>query len=176
MVTSIPEFEEFLQDQDPGRQRVLDNSMLMEPIRRIDTAPPVTVESKTSIAETVRLMQERHIGCVLVTREGRLLGIFTERDVLCEVMGAGRNPKETAVDELMTENPETLSPDAAIAFALNKMSIGGFRHVPLVDDEGRPVGVVSVKDIVDYIVDFFPEVLNCPPEPGLNISKSREGA
>ena len=66
----------------------------------------------------------------------------------------------------MTPDPEVLTPDAPIVYALNKMSVGGFRHVPLVDELQRPVGIVSVKDIIDYIVDFFPnDVLTVPPDP-----------
>jgi len=66
----------------------------------------------------------------------------------------------------MTPDPEVLGLADPIAYALNKMSVGGFRHIPLVDATGRPVGIVSVKDIVDYIVDFFPnDVLTVPPEP-----------
>jgi CBS domain-containing protein len=67
----------------------------------------------------------------------------------------------------MTRQVETLTPDDPIAFALQRMSVGGFRHVPLVDAAGRPVGILSVKDIVDYFAENFPrEVLNIPPEPG----------
>jgi CBS domain-containing protein len=66
----------------------------------------------------------------------------------------------------MTSDPETLRPDDRIAWALNLMHMGGYRHVPLTDEAGRPVGVVSVKDIVDFIVDLFPAaVLNLPPDP-----------
>jgi CBS domain-containing protein len=65
----------------------------------------------------------------------------------------------------MTEDPEVLTPDDPIAYALNKMSVGGFRHVPLVDRARRPVGIVSVKDIVDYLVDIFAnDVLTVPPD------------
>ena len=64
-----------------------------------------------------------------------------------------------------------------IVFALNKMGVGGFRHVPLVDENYRPVGIVSVRHIVRYVVDFFAkEVMNLPPEPGMDIGQSREGA
>lgn len=174
MADNVSEFED-LQEPEP-RRRVLDQAFLLKPIWTLDPAPPVTVETGTSVAETLELMQDRHIGCILVTEEGRLAGIFTDRDVLREVIGARRDTRSVTVAEVMTTNPEVLSPSSAIVFALNKMSIGGFRHVPLVEEDGRPVGIVSVKDIVDYIVDFFPEVLNVPPEPGLDVSRSREGA
>ena len=74
-------------------------------------------------------------------------------------------------------DPETLSPDSPMAYALNVMSLGGFRHIPLVDAKGRPVGVVSVRDIVNHLVDHFSDkVLNLPPRPGGDIPRSREGA
>ena len=77
----------------------------------------------------------------------------------------------------MTPDPECLTPGDRIAYALNKMSVGGFRHIPLVDEDGRPVGVVAMRNIVDFVVDLFPgEVLNLPPSPGLSISREREGA
>ena len=92
-------------------------------------------------------------------------------------IGSKLDLETTPVDRFMTENPEALRLADSIVFALNKMSLGGFRHVPLVDDEGRPVGVISVKDIVDYIADFFSsEVHNVPPEPGQDVGKNRDGA
>ena len=66
----------------------------------------------------------------------------------------------------MTEDPESLPEDAEIAWAVNRMSLGGFRHVPLVDGNGRPVGILSVKDVVNYLAEFFPDaVQNIPPRP-----------
>ena len=111
-------------------------------------------------------MNEHRIGCVLVVEAGRLVGIFTERDVLTKVVTAGRDIDTTPVGEVMTRDPECLTLDDGIAYALNMMSVGGFRHIPLVDADGYPTGMVAMRDIVDYIVDLFPEeVLNLPPSP-----------
>jgi CBS domain-containing protein len=175
MTETVPEVEEYLDEKEP-RRRILDDGVLREPVSVLSPAAPVCVEKGTTIAEAVRRMQEHHIGCVLVLDGERLAGIFTERDVLRHLVGDEIDPAKTVVDELMTPDPEVLRPDAGIVYALNKMSLGGFRHVPIVDDAHRPVGIVSVKDIVEYIVDFFPEVLNVPPEPGLDVARVREGA
>jgi CBS domain-containing protein len=116
-----------------------------------------------TVREAIRVMREHRIGCVLVVEEERLVGIITERDLLLKVEDAdlGR-----PIQALMTPDPEVLTLDDPIVYALNKMSVGGFRHVPLVDDARRPVGIVSVKDIIDYIADFFPnDVLTVPPDP-----------
>ncbi|MGH7818552.1 MAG: CBS domain-containing protein [Candidatus Binatia bacterium] len=175
MTESIPEVEEYLQGEE-RKNRVLDDRALREPVSVLQPVAPVCVQRGATVTEAVRQMQEHRIGCVLVTDEGRLVGIFTERDVLRDLVGNRVDPDTTPIDDLMTPDPETLSPNTGIVFALNKMSLGGFRHVPLVDDAHRPVGIISVKDIVDYIVDFFPEVLNVPPEPGLDVTRAREGA
>jgi CBS domain-containing protein len=172
----LPESEEYLETEERA-PRTLDDRFLREPISVLQPPSPVCADRGTPVADVVRQMQDHHIGCVLVVEVGKLVGIFTERDLLGEVFGSKFDPETTSVDRFMSENPERLRPSDSIVFALNKMSLGGFRHIPLVDDEAQPVGVISVKDIVDYIVEFFSkEVHNVPPEPGLDVAKSRDGA
>jgi CBS domain-containing protein len=121
-------------------------------------------------------MNERHTGCVLVQKDGKLAGIFTERDLLRRVVFRDGN-RSWKVDAVMTRDPETLRPSASVAFALNKMSVDGYRHIPIVDDEGKAVGVLSIKDIVNFVVDFFPEsVLNLPSDPDKAFPKTEAGA
>ena len=147
--------------------RPLDDRMLHETIRRLGMRPPVCVARGAALAEAVRQMQQHRVGYVMVVDGGRLVGILTERDILYKVLGKIPDLGTVTVDAVMTGDPEVLTPDDAIVFALQKMSVGGFRHVPLVDAQRRPVGIVSVRQVVDWVVDFFPEhVLNVPPEPG----------
>jgi len=116
------------------------------PVRSIiEDQKPVTANSDISVAAAARLMKEQHIGAILVTRKGRLAGIFTERDALFRVIAEGRDPDKTRVAEVMTVNPRTISPDRPFGHALHLMYEGGFRHVPVVDN-GRPIGVVSARD------------------------------
>ncbi len=172
----LPESEEYLEDVSAAH-RILDDGALQEPISVLDPAVPVCIGRNESVAAAVRRMQDRHIGCVLIVEATRLVGIFTERDLLRDVVGSGVDPEQEPVERFMTGNPERLRPSDPIAYALNKMSLGGFRHVPLVDDGDHPLGVISVKDIVDYIAEFFAtDVQNLPPEPGLDVTKSRDGA
>jgi CBS domain-containing protein len=148
---------------DEKATRVLDERMIREPIRLLHPRSPLALAPGDTVAQAVRMMREHRIGCLLVVDDGRLLGILTERDLLLKLE---RGDVERPVRDLMTPDPEVLSPEDPIVYALNKMSVGGFRHVPLLDDAGRPVGIVSVRDIVDYIVDFFPnDVLTVPPDP-----------
>jgi CBS domain-containing protein len=148
---------------DEKASRVLDERMIREPIRLLNPRSPLALPPTATIADAVRTMREHRIGCLLVVENDRLAGILTERDLLLKLE---RADLDRPVRDLMTPEPEVLSPEDPIVYALNKMSVGGFRHVPLVDDDHRPVGVISVKDIVDYIVDFFPnDVLTVPPDP-----------
>jgi CBS domain-containing protein len=145
----------------------IERAIVSEDIRALGLGPPITVRSDISLHETVQTLQREHIGCVLVTDEaGKLVGIFTERDLLSKVALHSLDWKVERVSAYMTKDPETLHPEDRIAWALKLMHIGGYRHVPLTDEAGRPVGVVSIKDIVDFIVDLFPApVLNLPPDP-----------
>jgi CBS domain-containing protein len=143
--------------------RVLDQRMIREPIRLLQPRPPLALGPSATVADAVRTMREHRVGCVLVVEGSRLVGILTERDLLLKLEEAEGS---RAVAQLMTPDPEVLSPDDPIVYALNKMSVGGFRHIPLVDAAGTPVGVISVKDIVDYLVDLFAnDVLTVPPDP-----------
>ncbi len=100
-----------------------------------------------TVREAARLMAARNIGSVLVTaREGQLEGILTERDILCRIVAPGRDPDHTRLHEVMTKDPDTIGPDAPAIEALRRMQDGGYRHLPVVDDGGRLVGIVSRRD------------------------------
>ena len=121
-------------------------------------------------------MQQRKTGSVLVVRGGVLAGIFTERDVLMKVVNKKYDLYKLKVSEVMKPSPEALRLDDSIAYAMNIMSVGGYRHVPIVDEQRKPVSILSVKDVISYIVEHFPdEVLNLPPKP-LRSTSEREGA
>jgi len=151
---------EFYEDEQKIR-----GAILTEPISALEPKAPVVVGPDVPVREAVRLMTENHIGCVCVVERSVLLGIFTERDLLYAVQG-GVDTSRTRVGELMTEKPETLRRQDLIALALNRMSLGGFRHIPIVDAAGGPTGIIAMRDIVRFIISLFPDaVLNVPPDP-----------
>ncbi|MBI4735422.1 MAG: CBS domain-containing protein [candidate division NC10 bacterium] len=160
--------EDLRYEDEPTPHKILDTRVFKEPIKILHRrAGHVAIPVGTTIGEAVRVMKEHRIGCIMVEDQGKLVGIFTERDILTKLVGTGYDPTKVTVDGVMTRDPETLSPDDPIAFAMQLMSVGGFRHVPLVDADRRTVGILSVKDIVDYLVEHFPrDVFNIPPEPG----------
>jgi len=158
----IEEDIDLLTDKANKGNRVLDQHMIRAPIRHLNPRPPVSLPPSATVDEMIRVMREHRIGCVLVVEAERLVGIITERDLLLKL---DRADVARPIRDFMPPDPEVLAATDPIVYALNKMSVGGFRHVPLVDDERRPVGIISVKDIVDYIVDFFPnDVLTLPPD------------
>ena len=166
----MSEFE----DAYDGMESVADEA-LETPVGELMAENPITVSADATVVEAVNIMNERRTGCVLVQKAGKLVGIFTERDVLRKVVFREGN-KTWKVDAVMTANPETLPPTASIAYALNKMSVDGYRHIPIVDRDGKAIGVVSVKDIVNFVVDFFPDgVLNLPHDPSKAIPKTADG-
>jgi CBS domain-containing protein len=158
-------YEDLLEEKE-DRQR-LGESVLAATIRALDPHAAISVEEQTPVGDAIRLMLDRGIGAVLVVRDGRVVGIFTERDVMRRVVSAGMNPSRPVADA-MTPDPETLGLDDGIAYALNRMVVGGFRHVPILDDEGHPIAMLSQRDVVTFIVAQLPaHVVNLPPHPGL---------
>ena len=102
----------------------------------------------STIREAARYMVEHGVGSVLVMEEGALRGIFTERDALRIFVATRRNPDYTRLADVMTGAPQTLPPDATPEDAARRMAAGKFRHLPVVDQEGRVLGVVSQRDLI----------------------------
>jgi CBS domain-containing protein len=110
--------------------------------------------STTSVAEAARLMKQRNVGAMMVVDEGRLVGMFTERDALFRVLAAGLDGGSTPLAQVMTRNPRTITPERSFAHALGFMHEGRFRHLPVVED-GRPVGMISVRDALGSELEAF---------------------
>ena len=140
----------------------MDAQTLSLPISILNLNQPCTVELGTPISEVIDPMQKGGFGCVLVVDElERLTGIITERDLLVHIAEVRENPEAVRVDEIMTPSPESLRPNDSMAFALNLMHLGHFRHIPLLvgesdEDEGvYPASVISSKDIANYVAAFL---------------------
>jgi CBS domain-containing protein len=141
---------DYLTDPQPATD--LEQQLIETPLRRLvrGAGKPVTVSAKTPLGEVLKLLVDRRIGCVLVTEGDKLVGIFSERDALLRVNVNAARMSAAPISEVMTPNPEALDLDDKIAFALHKMDVGHYRHVPLLDD-GRVAGVVSARDIMRFI-------------------------
>jgi CBS domain-containing protein len=173
----ISEFDDAYEDDHSPRERQeqrLGEAILNAPIRALEPRAAASIKEGATIREAIQLMLEREVGAVLIERGGRAVGIFTERDVLRRVASTGID-QSRPVSEVMTPEPETLGLDDGIAFALNRMIVRGFRNIPIVDEAGVPLAILTLREVAAFIVSLLPgRVLNLPPEPGLE-ARSKDG-
>jgi CBS domain-containing protein len=156
--------EAYFDTADPGA-RAISGEALDATVATLMPPDPVCLRETATVHDAVQAMlARRQAGVLVVDAEGRLVGIFTERDVLTRVVGRELDPRGTALRAVMTPNPEALTAEDRVAYAVYCMSVAGYRTVPLVDAEGRPVGVVTAGDVLRWLADLFPEtVLNMRP-------------
>lgn len=118
------------------------------------------------VSAAVEAMTKAERDCVLVLDGGELAGIFTERDFLNRVSAAGLDPASTPMREVMTSRVDTLRSEDCVTYAINRMAIGGFRNVPVVDDAGKPIAVLDVRIVMGHLVKVFAEIEREDPEVG----------
>ena len=123
------------------------------PVRKVSRAVLKTAPH-TLVSKAAKLMAAKNVGAILVVEDGKLVGIFTERDVVFRVVAQGLDPQRTAVATVMTCAPLTVDPDTPFGYALVVMQENGFRHLPVVQD-GKPVGIVSSRRAMDPDLEEF---------------------
>ena len=118
------------------------------PIREVIKRKNLLVfEPDCCVCEAARSMERADVGAVVVVEQGRLVGLFTDRDALRRVVARERDPAATTLGEVMTPAPDWVSPDRPFGYALHMMYERGYRHMPVVED-GRPIGVISTRDML----------------------------
>lgn len=143
----------------------LSRNLRIDSVSRLRPTPPHLVEDREPVSAAVEVLRREKVGCVLVTRLGRLVGLFTERDLLARVLAPGL-PLSVPMAECLTPDPVSVSPKDSVQTAIRRMEKGGYRHLPVVDEHDRPVGVLSARRVVHYLVEHFPAlVYNHPPDP-----------
>ena len=131
--------------------RLFESNFLHKSIGYAVPTPPVTIDESTSIKEAATLMKQQNISCCLIVgQDGKLIGVISERDIIQKVILEDVDLQER-VSNIMMKAPKTTGTNVTIASVLSLMANGGYRHVPLVDKEGIPVGMISVRNIVAFI-------------------------
>jgi len=131
---------------------VVQDLLTDENISALNPKVPIAIDAGSSLTRAIHEMNRHNIGCLVVTdNDDRLVGIFTERDVLTRVAGLVDDLSAARIGDYMTPDPVTMKANLPIAQALHLMSLHGFRHLPLVDNENRPTGIVSFRDVVGYL-------------------------
>lgn len=140
--------------------------------------PIIQIDINASTNEAIDLLLANNIGAAPVVENGYLRGIFSERDVLNKILNKQVGDlDDISVTEFMIADPQTAQSEDTLNIAILYMAQGGYRHVPIVDTENRPIGMVSIRDAISYLVEeFLQEVLTLPPKPVRDALKAREGA
>ena len=144
---------------------VLAFDLLHEQVKHLDLGRFTTVESGTNVKDVVEKMRAENHNCALVAKDNKLLGIFTDRDVLLKVVTAPETWSQP-IDTVMTKSPLTVTDDAQAEVAIAQMNDQGIRNMPVVDKNGKIVGDLTHYAMIKFFADQFPEALyNLPPRP-----------
>lgn len=133
----------------------LEKVLMRDSISKLQPRPPVMVKKETSVLEAVQKMNAGKMGCLLVADQDELEGILTERDIVFKLLGREKDLSKVPVEQVMTPDPVALSEDDTLAYAVNRMAVGGYRHIPILRN-GKPVGMISVRDVLRYLSKLFP--------------------
>lgn len=152
----------------------INQSIKMVQVMALRMDPPVVLDASSPLREVIRRMRDDNAGCALITREGQLAGIFTQRDLVARVLGT-TVAFDRPIADCMTPDPGRVKDTDTIRKAVRLMQQGGYRNVPVVNSAGGVVGCLRHKDIINYLSEHFSsQVLNLPPDPEL-ITLQREG-
>jgi CBS domain-containing protein len=135
----------------PVPATAVERALLSDRVRQFQGRKPLVVSPTMPVREVLRLLVDNKFGCVVVADQGKLVGIFSERDVLLKLGERAAEWGDRPVSDFMTKRVETLPPTAKIAFAVQRMDQGGYRHVPIVNEQGEAAGIFSVRDILGYL-------------------------
>jgi len=131
-------------------QEGLECSVMEDNLNKLEHEQAVLTSLETPAIEVVKKMRELKTGCALVLDGKKLAGIFTEHDILKKMTGPSAVVAQTPIKELMSRNPESLNEADSVAAALNKMSLGRYRHIPVLKNDGS-YAVISIKNVLKYI-------------------------
>ena len=131
------------------------SSMFDKPVRSVMQRRKVLKAApETLVSKAAKLMAAKNVGAIMVVEDDRLVGIFTERDVVFRVVARGLDAQATRLADVMTRAPHTVEPDKPFGYALLLMQEKGFRHLPVIED-GKPIGIVSARSAMDPELEEF---------------------
>jgi CBS domain-containing protein len=153
----------------------LSRNLKIDSVSRLNPPPPVLIDAIATVGEAIARMQAERVSCLVIVNGSKLVGIFTERDVLTRVLATHR-PFTTPLADCMTADPITVQPKDSVRTAIKRMQSGGYRHLPVVDEAQRPLGLLSAKRIVNYLAEHFPATICNQPPVANQVPETAEGA
>lgn len=136
----------------------VERHLLTDRIPALQPKDPIAVAPETPTGEVLKLLVERRIGIILVQDGEKLVGVFSEHDALTRFGADISEVSDRPISDFMTKEPRTLQQTAKVAFAVQRMDLGGYRHLPIVDENDHPTGMISTRDILQYLSDKIQEV------------------
>jgi CBS domain-containing protein len=136
----------------PKKGEKIQQVMMTAPISELLTGKDLLVaKGSDSIKKVIQILKKEKKDCVLVFSKRKLVGILSQRDILRRVLPKYKDLARVTVDKVMTANPEVVRAEDPIAFAVNKMSVGGFRHIPVLAADGTPLSIITIRDVLQYL-------------------------
>ena len=129
------------------------NTPIRSVLSRKKSSEIFSTSAERSVSHAVELMNRHGIGSLLVLQDDRLVGIFTERDVLTRVVAQSRNPSTTTISEVMTADPQFLSSEDTVSVAMERMTEKRARHLPVLGDDNKIIGLVSIGDVTRFLLE-----------------------
>lgn len=150
--------QDLTQLDQPIAQDQVERSLMEDRVRLLRPHQAVTITPQTTVREAIQRLLDQNIGAILVVDDhGKLIGIFSERDLMTRVVGVHASYESLPVRDFMTANPETVTAEDTLAFAIHKMDVGGYRHLPVLS-QGKPTGVISARDMLRHITKLCKEI------------------
>lgn len=143
-------------------------------VGEVTIAERPSLSRSDSVADAAAKMREASHGSALVCEDGKLVGIFTERDLLKAL--AADDAMSSSINDVMTQNPQTVTTSDSLTHVLGLMDHGGYRRLPVVDEKQAPVGIIDVKTVVHFLVEHFPESIYTQASDAHLTARHREGA
>ncbi len=140
--------------------------LFQRPINVLSMPGIIKLDQNSSIEKAIKQMSEKEITSIIVTENNKLIGIVTEKDFFKKVLGQNLDIKKNTLQKIMTKDPVTLHANDSIAYILTNMKLGGYQHIPILDSDDAPISVITIREVIDYVVDFFPkELINISSTP-----------
>ncbi len=159
---------------DQPAQRELRSILQSTRVGDLELTPSPILQSTATVAEAAAAMRQRSHGSAVVCSRGKVVGIFTERDLMRVV--AGGKGLEVPLSQVMTANPKTVTMDETLFEVARSMDVGGYRRLPVVDATGAPTAIIDVKALVHFLVEHFPAAIYNQASHEQLTAKDREGA
>ena len=142
--------QELMSVDVPRPKSGLQRCIMETPLRDLNPATALTATPGEPVAAIINRMREQRQGSILIVDRGRMVGIFTERDIVNRLTGVKKDLDTLPISSVMTRDPKALREDDTLAFAMHRMSVGNYRHVPIAT-EGKPLRFISVRGVLAYL-------------------------